>query len=64
MMKQLWDKKSDKLFTDAATDIDDVAGPDWDRDSVRIEKVTSAIFQKFGKAYHGKRPEKAATAAG
>jgi hypothetical protein len=63
MIAQLWEMESDQLFTDAAIDIDDVAGPDWDRDSVRTEKVTSAIFQKFGQTYHGKRQEKAVTAA-
>lgn len=64
MATQLWDEKSDQLFVDAAADVDEVAGHDWDRDSVRIERVTSAIFQKFGQTYHGKRQEKAASAAG
>jgi hypothetical protein len=63
MASKLWDDKAAKLFVDAAALVDDVAGSDWDRDSVRIEKVTKEIFLKFGQTYYGRRQEKAATAA-
>ena len=55
MMSALWKDGSDKLFLDAAKVVDVVAGDGWDRDSVRLEKVTTVIFEKFGQKYHGKR---------
>ena len=59
MMSALWKDGSDKLFLDAAKVVDVVAGDGWDRDSVRLEKVTTGIFEKFGQKYHGKRQERA-----
>ena len=55
MVAKLWDDESDAIFIEAAEDVDQVAGRDWDRDSVRIEKVTSEMFKKFGLSYHGRR---------
>ena len=57
MINVLWDNESEKLFSGAAATIDEVAGKGWDRDSVRIERVTAGIFEKFGQIYHGRRPE-------
>ena len=57
MINVLWNNESEELFSNAAETIDEVAGQDWDRDSVRIEKVTAGIFNKFGQIYHGRKPE-------
>jgi hypothetical protein len=47
MISQLWSEKSEEIFVNAAADVDEVAGANWDRDSVRIEKVTSEIFSAY-----------------
>ena len=40
------------LFLKAVEIVDDVAGA-WDRDSIRTEPVSKALFQKFGQYYSG-----------
>jgi hypothetical protein len=53
------EQKTEKLFKKAAKIIDEIAGPDWDRDTIRTEPKTAAIFERFGLKYGQKRQESA-----
>jgi hypothetical protein len=45
----LWDEvEAEKLLVSAASAIEKVAGPNWNRDSIRTEPITKAIFNDFG----------------
>ena len=53
MIAKLKDEDAvEKLFLDAVSAVDAVAGK-WDRDSIRTEPVSKALFQKFGQHYSG-----------
>jgi hypothetical protein len=45
--------KSDDLRANAVKTLENVAGPDWTRDTIRTEPVTKAIFNAFGQYYNG-----------
>ena len=42
------DKDTAHLFLTAAGKLDEVAGSGWNRDTIRTDPITKAIFQKFG----------------
>ncbi|HLN48094.1 MAG TPA: hypothetical protein VK251_01190 [Steroidobacteraceae bacterium] len=64
MIKLLSDEDQvEKLFAEAASIVEDVAGPNWDRDSIRTEPITKKIFERFGQGYGRKRKDEAAPAA-
>jgi hypothetical protein len=46
------DAAVDSLFLKAVKIVDGVAGS-WDRDSIRTEPISKALFQKFGQYYSG-----------
>jgi hypothetical protein len=46
------DDAVENLFLEAVKIVDEVAGA-WDRDSIRTEPVSKALFQKFGQYYSG-----------
>jgi hypothetical protein len=46
------DAAVESLFVKAVKTVDEVAGA-WDRDSIRTEPVSKALFQKFGQHYSG-----------
>lgn len=49
IQKFLWDSgKAEKLFLDAVQAVIEVAGANWNRDSIRTEPVTKAIFDSLG----------------
>jgi hypothetical protein len=53
MLKKLEDDAGvEALFLKAVKIVDDVAGA-WNRDSIRTEPITKALFQKFGLNYSG-----------
>lgn len=55
MTTLLWNpERIDGLMCQAASVIEQVGG-DWDRDSIRTESVTKAIFERFGQRYSGGR---------
>ena len=57
MMEKLWNPTTaEDIFSDAAKIIDEVGG-EWDRDSIRTERVTRAIFEKFGQFYGRRQPD-------
>ncbi len=48
MRQHLWDDNViETLFSEAIQAVENVAGGDWNRDSIRTEPVTKAIFQAF-----------------
>ena len=52
MIKNITGSRSEKIFTEAISIIDTVAGK-WNSDSIRNEPTTKAIFEKFGHSYRG-----------
>lgn len=46
-----------ELLNKGAAIIDTVGGPNWDRDSIRTEPITKAIFEHFGQRYERRRQE-------
>jgi hypothetical protein len=46
------DAAVEALFLDAVKVVDGVAGK-WDRDSIRTEPVSKALYQRFGQSYSG-----------
>lgn len=47
MSRRLWDDdKIESLFSQAIQVVERIAGDDWDRDSIRTEPVTRAIFEE------------------
>jgi hypothetical protein len=42
---------AEKLIQQSTKILDEVAGPSWDRDSIRTEPITKAIFERFGQRY-------------
>jgi hypothetical protein len=53
MIEKLNDESAvETLFLNAVQIVDEVAG-NWDRDSIRTEPVSKALFQKFGQHYSG-----------
>ena len=65
MMEILWDEeRTDALFAKAAGMVDELAGAGWNRDSIRTEPVTKAIFERFGHPYGRKQQEQAANGVG
>lgn len=52
MMKLLWiESVAEAIILKAVKKIEDVAGSNWNRDTIRTEPITKAIFQAFGHNY-------------
>jgi AIPR protein len=53
MIEKLNDEAAvEKLFLEAVKIVDEIAGT-WNRDSIRTEPISKALFQKFGQRYAG-----------